>query len=98
MDSIQSARVLKELGHPERLRVFQELSDVGFEGITVGELRDRLGINGPTLSNYLSNLVAVDLVVQVREGKSIRCTANYDTFDAAFHYIRKNCGMCPATY
>ncbi|MEZ9524599.1 ArsR/SmtB family transcription factor [Enterovibrio norvegicus] len=98
MDSIESAKVLKELGHPERLRVFQELSDVGLEGITVGELRDRLKLNGSTLSNYLSNLVAVNLVVQVREGKSIRCTANYDTFDAAFDYIRRNCGKCPATY
>ncbi|QIZ77234.1 ArsR/SmtB family transcription factor [Ferrimonas lipolytica] len=98
MDSVQSAKVLKELGHPERLRVFQVLSDVGLEGITVGELRDRLEIKGSTLSNYLSNLVAVDLVIQTREGKSIRCVANYDTFDAVFCYIRSNCGKMPATY
>jgi len=40
----------------------------GEAGITVGELRARLDINGSTLSNYLSNLMKVDLVVQVREG------------------------------
>ena len=98
MDLVQSAKVLKELGHPERLRVFQALSDVGEDGITVGELRDRLEIKSSTLSNYLSGLMAVNLVIQVREGKSIRCTANYSAFDQAIDSICKNCGMRPATF
>lgn len=96
MDLLQCSKVLKELGNPERLRVFQALSDVGDTGITVGELGERLEIKGSTLSNYLSNLAAVNLVIQTREGKSIRCTANYATFDDAIAVICKNCGKQPA--
>ena len=33
MDLLQSAMVFKELGHPERMRVFQTLSDVGSQGL-----------------------------------------------------------------
>lgn len=96
MDLLKSSMVFKELGHPERMRVFQALSDVGEAGVTVGELRERLGINASTLSNYLSNLMRVDLVIQVREGKSIRCIPNYETFYKTIEFLCENCGKRPA--
>ena len=62
----------------------------------MGELRDRLEINGSTLSNYLSNLMKVNLVIQVREGKAIRCFPNYEVFDEAINFVCENCGKHPA--
>ena len=96
MDLLEASAVFKELGHPERMRVFQAISDVGEQGIIVGELRERLAINASTLSNYLASLMKVKLVVQVREGKSIRCIPNYEVFDNTIDYICNNCGKRPA--
>ena len=44
MDIDDAAKILKELGHPHRLRIFKRLVKAGFEGLPVGALREELDI------------------------------------------------------
>lgn len=91
MDTSQALSALSALSHETRLRAFRELVQAGPEGLSVGELRDRLGVPPATLSAYLNGLRAASLVSDQREGRVIRVRANYSQMNALLSYLTENC-------
>lgn len=91
MDSIELADSLERLGHPTRLDIFRLLVRAGDAGLPVGALQTHLGVPGSTLSHHLSLLVAGDLVTQTREGRVLRCTANYDRMNGIVRALTEEC-------
>lgn len=90
---------LSALGHESRLAAFRELVAVGVDGLAVGELRDRLGLPPATLTAHLNVLRAAGLVVDRREGRSIRVSAGYARMDDLLGFLTENCcqgAPCPA--
>ena len=59
--------------------------------MAVGALGERLGLPGATLSNHLNVLRAAGLVRDSREGRMIRCRADYARMDALLAYLTENC-------
>lgn len=64
----QACRLLKALGHPDRLLLLCQLSQ---GEMRVGELETMLGMTQPTLSQQLGVLRDEKLVSTRRDGKSI---------------------------
>lgn len=91
MNLNQAARCLEKLGNPTRLEVYRLLVRAGPEGLAVGELQQHLGVPASTLSHHLSHLVNADLVRQVREGRVLRCTANYRMMDQVVGFLTEEC-------
>lgn len=91
MDSIDLADSLERLGHPTRLDIFRLLVRAGDKGLPVGALQEHLGVPGSTLSHHLSLLVAGELVAQTREGRVLRCTANYDRMNGIVRALTEEC-------
>jgi len=82
---------LESLGNETRLRVFRALVRSGGTGMPVGSLKDTLAIPGSTLSHHLSQLVSAGLVVQSREGRVLRCQANFGAMRDLLSYLTEEC-------
>ena len=85
------AKVLKELGHPTRLAIFQRLVKAGKQGISVGVIQEELGIPGSTLSHHISGLASAELIKQRREGRTLYCVVEYDKLLAVISFLQDEC-------
>ena len=99
MDMDLAAKQLAELGNPHRLLAYRLLVKAGDDGLTVGEIQAHLQIPGSTLSHHLSHLIWADLVVQEREGRALRCRANFAAMRRLVGFLADECctGVTTAT-
>jgi len=91
MNSHAAAAALESLGNETRLRIFRALVRAGPAGLPVGSLKDKLDIPGSTLSHHIGHLVGAGLMAQNREGRTLRCTANFGEMRALVDYLVAEC-------
>ncbi len=91
MDTELAAKQMAELGNPHRLHAFRLLVKAGESGLTVGEIQSHLKIPGSTLSHHLSHLVWAGLVNQEREGRVLRCRANFPAMHQLIGFLADEC-------
>ncbi len=91
MDTAQSLKAFSALSHRSRLAAYRALVQAGPEGLTVGELRNALGLPAATLTSHLNQLRAAGLVADQREGRVIRMRADYDRMTALIGFLTENC-------
>ncbi len=82
---------LAALAQASRLAAYRLLVQAGQGGLTVGEIGTRLKLPGATLNSHLNVLRRAGLVRDTREGRSIRCRADYARMDALLAYLTENC-------
>ncbi len=85
------ALCLEKLGHPTRLEIFRLLVRAGHDGLAVGAIQRHLEVPGSTLSHHLGNLVNAGLIVQNREGRVLRCTADFARMEAVAAALPAEC-------
>jgi len=90
-DVEQMATQLAELGNPHRLEAFRLLVKAGPEGLSVGEIQTYLEIPKSTLSHHILHLVTAGLVQQEREGRVLRCFANFDAMQGIIAFLADEC-------
>jgi len=86
-----TARALESLGSPVRLEIYRLLVKTGPKGLAVGEIQHQLEIAGSTLSHHISHLVQNHLVHQIREGRVLRCHANYQRMNQLIRFLSEEC-------
>ncbi|GAB3352054.1 ArsR/SmtB family transcription factor [Lysobacter tyrosinilyticus] len=91
METTTALAALAALSHESRLAAFRQLVQTGPDGLSVGELRERLDLPPATLSAHLNVLRAAALVEDQREGRVIRVRANYGQMNALLAYLTENC-------
>ena len=91
MNHAQAVTALESLGNETRLCLFRVLVRAGGTGLPVGKLKETLDIPGSTLSHHLAQLVNAGLVTQTREGRVIRCQADYAAMQALLGYLTEEC-------
>ena len=91
MDAPTAVTALAALSHASRLAAYRQLVQAGAEGLSVGALRERLGIAPATLSAHLNVLRAAGLVLDQREGRVIRLRADFARMNALLGYLTENC-------
>ncbi|RZI44528.1 ArsR family transcriptional regulator [Herbaspirillum sp. HC18] len=91
MDIATSAKRLASLGHENRLELFQTLVQAGPDGMTIGELQTALDRPASTLAFHLRELVSADLVTQEKEGRMVRCRANYAALNEVLQFVKQKC-------
>ncbi|MDE0110784.1 MAG: metalloregulator ArsR/SmtB family transcription factor, partial [Albidovulum sp.] len=75
MSNERAALMFSALGSEQRLAVLGALVRAGANGVTIGELGKRCGIEGSTLTHHLKALTQAGLVSQEKRGRSIHCAA-----------------------
>ncbi len=91
MEKTDVIAALGALAQDSRLDVFRLLVQAGPEGVAAGQIADRLGLPGATLSFHLNQLKQAGLVTFRREGRSLIYLAEYDTMNALLAYLTENC-------
>ncbi len=92
LDLAQAASTFAALGSEQRLRVLRTLVRAGPEGLSIGQLGDRTGVTGSTLTHHMKILAQAGLVVQRREGRSIICAAiAYEELRQLSNFLLREC-------
>ncbi|MEM1373860.1 MAG: metalloregulator ArsR/SmtB family transcription factor [Pseudomonadota bacterium] len=98
MNDISDARLAKvastfaALGSEQRLMVLRVLVRAGDSGLSIGELGERSGVTGSTLTHHMKILAQAGLVRQEKQGRSIICAAvAYDEVRALSEYLLSEC-------
>ncbi len=86
-----AANCLAELGHRTRLEIFRYLVKGGQQGIPVGEIQSAIKIPGSTLTHHITRLVAVGLIKQRREGRTLFCIPQYNKLDTLIEFLQDEC-------
>jgi len=91
MENEMAAKRLAELGHNTRLSIFRYLVKVGDEGAPVGQIQNKLGIPGSTLSHHINRLVSVGLIRQVRESRTLYCVPQFEVLRELIEFLLSEC-------
>lgn len=91
MKSSEAVDALSALAQGSRLAAYRLLVQAGNDGLAVGEIGERLKLPGATLTNHLNVLRRAGLVRDVREGRSIRCRADYARMNGLLAFLTENC-------
>ncbi|MYH58881.1 MAG: helix-turn-helix transcriptional regulator [Boseongicola sp. SB0675_bin_26] len=91
-DLSQAAASFAALGSEQRLSVLRVLVRAGPDGLSIGELGERSGVTGSTLTHHMKFLAAAGLVRQVREGRRIICVgAAYERMQELSTFLLNEC-------
>ena len=91
-DLTEAASTFAALGSEQRLHVLRMLVRAGPEGLAIGELGERSGITGSTLTHHMKLLAAAGLVEQVKDGRRIICiAAAFERMQAVSEFLLKEC-------
>lgn len=89
---VQAAGAFAALGSEQRLHIIETLVRAGPDGLATGELGERTGIGGSTLTHHLKILTTAGLVQQQRHGRSIVCAAvSFATVETLSGFLLRNC-------
>ena len=91
MEIQDAADQLAELGHATRLGVYRALVKAGDDGLPVSEIMQQLETPASTLSHHISRLMRVGLIKQVRQGRVLRCYAQYGELTKLMSFLTKEC-------
>jgi len=87
----QTASAFAALGSEQRLSVLRALVRAGDDGLSIGELGERVGITGSTLTHHVKLLAQAGLVDQVKTGRVIRCAVAYPRVRELSNYLLDEC-------
>ncbi len=88
----EAAAAFAALGSEQRLSVLRCLVRAGPEGLSIGQLAERSGVGGSTLTFHVKQLVQSGLVAQEKRGRQVICVgAAYDRVRALSDYLLKEC-------
>lgn len=92
LDLEVAASTFAALGSEQRLAVLRTLVRAGPEGLRIGELGERSGVTGSTLTHHMKILSQAGLVTQQKQGRSILCAAvAYDELRTLSDFLLREC-------
>jgi DNA-binding transcriptional ArsR family regulator len=91
MKKLNVIAALNALAQETRLEIFRLLVQKGPEGVSAGEIGERLGQPSPTLSFHLNQLRFAGLVTSRRQSRLIIYSANYKAMNDVLAYLTVNC-------
>jgi ArsR family transcriptional regulator len=91
LDSAAVVAALAALAQEHRLAAFRLLVEAGPDGVSAGDLADRLGIPRSSLSFHLNQMMQAGLIVQRRESRSLIYSADFAAMAALVGFLTENC-------
>jgi len=85
------AAALASLGHEARLSVYRLLVQAGHDGLTVGEISDRLDLPASTLAHHLKSLVHAGLVSQEKHGREVFNKPDFEVMESVASFLKDKC-------
>jgi DNA-binding transcriptional ArsR family regulator len=87
----EAAQGFAAVGSEPRLEVLLTLVRAGTQGLTVGELQERVGLPASTLAHHLRFLAAGGLIDQERRGRAVVNRAAYTRVQSLADFLLHEC-------
>ena len=87
----EAARGFAAVGSEPRLAVLRTLVRAGDEGLSVGEIQERVGQPASTLAHHLRTLAAGGLITQDKRGRAVISHAAYEHIQLLASYLVDEC-------
>ena len=91
MDTLDAVDALDALANETRVGVFRLLVKAGPDGLSAGEIAERLGALQNTMSSHLHKLSRAGLVASRRDGRHIIYSADFGALSALILYLVEDC-------
>lgn len=91
LDLEQAAQGFAAVGSEPRLEVLLALVRAGHDGLTVGEIQQRVKLPASTLAHHLRFLAAAELIEQQRQGRAVVSRAAFDRIEALAGFLLREC-------
>lgn len=79
------------VGSGPRLQVVTLLVRAGPDGLSTGDIQKKLGFPASTLAHHLKFLGEGGVIKQIKQGRSMVNTANYDHLSALAEFLMNEC-------
>ena len=86
-----AASAFAALGSEQRLAIVKRLVKAGPSGLAMADLGDAVGITGSVLTHHRKQLVAAGWVHQVRDGRRILSSGDFDAVRELSEFIILEC-------
>ena len=87
----EAAQGFAAAGSEPRLEVLLALVRAGPEGLSVGEIQDKVDLPASTLAHHLRFLAAAGLIEQEREGRVVRNRAAFARIERLADFLLREC-------
>lgn len=91
MDTKTALEVLGALSHETRIAVYRALVVAGPDGLSAGQIADRLGVVQNTMSTHLKTLQRAGVVDSERRGRQVIYRARYDAVRGLVLFLMEDC-------
>ncbi|MCB1352617.1 MAG: helix-turn-helix transcriptional regulator [Rhodobacteraceae bacterium] len=91
METTDAIAAFSALAQDTRLAVFRLLVQAGPDGMLAGEISAALDVRPNTLSANLAILLNAGLVLNTREGRMVRYTADLEGLRSLLRFIMQDC-------
>ncbi len=91
MKTKQAIAVLGALAQENRLAALRLLVQAGPDGLPAGEIAEKLNLAPSSLSFHLAQLTQAGMVVQLRAGRSLIYSVDFDAMNGLMAYLTENC-------
>ncbi|MFA6970481.1 MAG: metalloregulator ArsR/SmtB family transcription factor [Gallionella sp.] len=91
MKSAEVVKALSALAQATRLAIFRLLVVCGPEGITAGQVAEKLGVSPANLSFHFKTLSHAGLIVARQDGRFVYYAANFAVMNGMLAYLTENC-------
>lgn len=91
MDTIVAIDAFEALSNETRLDVFRLLVKAGPDGLSAGEIAERLGVVQNTMSSHLQKLSRAGIVTSRRQSRHIIYRVDFETVRALILYLLEDC-------
>ena len=87
----EAAQGFAAVGSEPRLEVLMTLVRAGYNGLTVGEIQQRVGLPASTLAHHLRFLAAGGLIQQQKQGRAVVNRAAFERVEALAAFLLREC-------
>ena len=91
MKNTNAVQAFLALGQESRLNIFRLIVQRGDEGLTPGQIIEKLGIPNATLSFHLKELVQADLLLVERQSRNLIYRPNAKLVQDLSEFLLDNC-------
>ena len=91
MDPIKTVEALAALAHEYRLAIYRLLVETGPEGMSAGDIADRIGLVPSSLTFHVQSLQRAGLITQRRLSRQLFYAADFGAMNELVDYLTENC-------
>ena len=91
MDPVSTVEALGALAHEHRLAIYRLLVEAGPDGMSAGDIAQRIGLVPSSLTFHVQSLQRAGLITQRRLSRQLFYSADFSAMNELIEYLTKNC-------